>query len=356
MKTRDLSEHREYAPGKSTGEVAIEIGRDESEIINLSSNENPLGPSLNVIKTLKEKSEGVNRYPKEASKDLINKIAQKWGIGESQVWLANGADGAIDYISRAMIEPGDRVLVPNPGFAYYGMSSRFHHGGVEEYDIGKKEGFELSAENVLRGYKGQKIVYLTNPNNPTGGIFPTKEIEKIIEGVGEDSLVVVDEAYGEYSGKRSSIELCKKYQNIAVIRTFSKAYGLAGCRIGYAIVPEEGSKEYSRVNTPFAAGELSCYAASAALGDEKHLGKSIEMARWSREYMEKNLDMNVMKSYANFVLVEIGNATESFEQLKNKGIIVRDCTSFGMPEYIRVTCGNQEQTEKVVKEINNLQE
>ena len=356
MKTRDLSEHKEYTPGKSTGEVAMEIGKDRSEIINLSSNENPLGPSPEVVKALIEKSQDVNRYPKEGYKTLINKIAQKWGIGNGQVWIANGGDGAIDYISRAMIEPGDCVLVPNPGFAYYGMSSMFHHGGVEEYDIGKKEEFELSAKNVLRGYDGQKIVYITSPNNPTGGIFSIKEIEKIVDGVRDDSLVVVDEAYGEYSGEKSSIELCKKYQNVAVIRTFSKAYGLAGCRIGYAIVPENGSEEYARVNTPFAVGELSCYAAISALGDEKHLEESVETAKWSRQYMEKNLNRNVIKSYANFVLVEVGNATKSFEQLKSKGIIVRDCTSFGMAEYIRVTCGDREQTKRVVGEINGLQE
>ena len=356
MKTRDLSEHKEYTPGKSTGEVAMEIGKDESEIINLSSNENPRGPSPEVVKVLREKSQNVNRYPKGASETLVSKIAQKWRIKDGQVWIASGGDGAIDYISRAMIEPGDCVLVPNPGFAYYSMSSMFHHGRVEEYYIGKKEGFELSAKNVLREYDGQKIVYITNPNNPTGGIFSRKEIEKIVEGVKDDSLVVVDEAYGEYSGEKSSIELCKKHQNIAVIRTFSKAYGLAGCRIGYAIVPEEGSEKYAMINTPFAVGNLSCYAAIAAFGDEKYLEESVETAKWSRRYMEKNLNRNVMKSYANFVLVEVGNAMKSFEQLKNKGIIVRDCTSFGMPEYIRVTCGNRGQTKRVVGEINDLKE
>ena len=118
MKTRDLSEHKEYTPGKSTGEVAMEIGKDESEIINLSSNENPRGPSPEVVKVLREKSQNVNRYPKEASKILVSKIAQKWRIKDGQVWIASGGDGAIDYISRAMIEPGDCVLVPNPGFAY----------------------------------------------------------------------------------------------------------------------------------------------------------------------------------------------------------------------------------------------
>tara|TARA_A100001037_G_C15150141_1_gene638649 strand:- start:2056 stop:3126 length:1071 start_codon:yes stop_codon:yes gene_type:complete len=356
MKTRDLSGHREYSPGKSTKEVAKDIGRGEQRIINLSSNENPIGPSPNVVKTLRDKSQSVNRYPKEAAKILINKIAEKWGVTESQIWLSNGGDGAIDYLSRAMIEPNDGVLVPNPGFAYYGMSAMFHHGCVDEYYIGKSEEFKLSAKNVLKRYNGQKIIYLTSPNNPTGGVFPIKDIKKIIDEIKEDSLVVIDEAYGEYCDEKSAIKLHDDYQNVAIIRTFSKAYGLAGCRIGYAIVPERGSGAYTRVSTPFAVGELSCHAAMAALGDEGHLEKTVNMAKWSREYMRKNMDMNVMESHANFVLVEVGDANEVFKKLKMRGIVVRDCTSFGMPEYIRVTCGDKKQTEMIVKEINNLKE
>ncbi len=300
------------------------------------------------------KIKGVSRYPNNSHGELVKRIAEEWKLKDEQVWLSNGGDGAIDYISRAMLKPKDSILVPKPGFAYYGMSAIFHHGYVNEYDILKEDDFKFSSKNILEKYDGQRIIYLTSPHNPTGGEISIEEIETIAEETDENSLIVVDEAYGEYSTNGSATKLLKDREDIAIIRTFSKAYGLAGCRVGYAIVPEEWSWCYAHVNTPFAVGELSCHAAIAALEDLDHTEETVELAMWARNYMRKNIKSKTWESQGNFILVEVGNATEVSRHLENKGIMVRDCTSFGIPECIRITCGTKEQTRKVVEELNDI--
>jgi histidinol-phosphate aminotransferase len=354
MEPRDLSKNKKYTPGRGGLNVAKEMGLEVSDVINLASNENPIGPSDCAVEAIKIEVKSVSRYPKNAHGELVKSIAKKWKLKDEQVWLSNGGDGAIDYISRAMLKPKDSILVPNPGFAYYGMSAIFHHGYVNEYNILKEDDFKFSSKNILDKYDGQRIIYLTSPHNPTGGEISIEEIEIIADETDENSLIVVDEAYGEYSKERSAVELFKDRNNVAIIRTFSKAYGLAGCRVGYAMVPEEWSWCYAHVNTPFAVGELSCHAAMAALGDLNHTEKTVELAMWARNYMRENIKSKTWESQGNFVLVEVGNATKVSTHLKSKGIIVRDCTSFGIPDCIRITCGTEEQTRKVVEELNDI--
>ena len=232
MEPRDLSKNRKYTAGGGGLNVAKEMGLELSDIINLASNENPIGPSDCVMEAIKMKIKGVSRYPNNSHGELVKRIAEEWKLKDEQVWLSNGGDGAIDYISRAMLKPKDSILVPKPGFAYYGMSAIFHHGYVNEYDILKEDDFKFSSKNILEKYDGQRIIYLTSPHNPTGGEISIEEIETIAEETDENSLIVVDEAYGEYSTNGSATKLLKDREDIAIIRTFSKAYGLAGCRVG----------------------------------------------------------------------------------------------------------------------------
>ena len=354
MNPRDLSGHVEYKAGRGIEEVARALGLDPETLVKLASNENPFGPSPAAVDAMRDAAGNANSYPKASHTDLTAKLAAKWDADASQIWLANGGDGALDYLSRAMLEPGDRVLVPTPGFAYYGMSARFHHGEVAEYELSKDDGFALAAENVLDAYDGERIVYLTSPHNPSGGRFDLHSVEAIAAGTDEETLVVVDEAYGEYAEAESAVSLLRARDDVAVLRTFSKAYGLAGVRLGYAVVPEEWGDAYARVSTPFAASELACRAGLAALDDDEHVEKSVETARWARGYMAENVDARVYESEANFVLVEVGEATEVADELQRRGVIVRDCTSFGLPECIRITCGTREETRRAVEELNGV--
>lgn len=354
MQPRDLSTHSVYRAGRGIEEVARELGMDPDELIKLSSNENPLGPSPAAIEAIHDHADSVHTYPKTAHADLIEAIARKWSVEPSQVWLANGGDGALDYLSRAFLQPGDRMLVSDPGFAYYAMSARYHHGTVATYPLRKEDDFTQTAENVLEQYDGDRIVCVTSPHNPSGRELPREELLALADRTDDSTLILVDEAYGEFSESPSAIELLSKRDDIAVLRTFSKAYGLAGLRLGYLVAPLSWADAYARVNTPFAASEIACRAGSAALEDETHVRETVELVRWSRAYMRDHLNTRTWPSAGNFVLAAVDDAGAIANASQERGVIVRDCTSFGLPGCIRISCGTREQTKRAVAVINEL--
>jgi histidinol-phosphate aminotransferase len=354
MQPRDLSAHEAYVPGRGAEEVARDLGMDPEELTKLSSNENPHGPSPDAVSAVETAAPDVNVYPKASHTDLTERIAEQWDVAAEQVWVSAGADGAIDYLSRAFLDPGEEILAPSPGFSYYSMSARYHKGEASTYRVEKTDNFELSAEGIFSAYDGERIVYATTPHNPTGSVLSRDDVRSLAEGVDDHTLVVVDEAYAEYAAEPSAIDLLDEYENLAVLRTFSKAYGLAGLRIGYAVVPTAWADAYARVNTPFAASEVSCRAALAALDDDEHLERSIETARWAREYYRENLDVPTWPSGGNFVLCEVGDATAVAEASQRRGVIVRDTSSFGLPECVRVSCGTREETRRAVEVLNEV--
>ncbi|MFC6717685.1 histidinol-phosphate transaminase [Natrialbaceae archaeon GCM10025810] len=358
MHPRDLSDHVAYEAGRGIEEVARELGRDPSEFVKLASNENPHGPSPAAAVAIREIASDVNSYPKAAHADLTAAIADRFDVDASQVWLANGGDGAIDYLHRATLEPGDDVLVPTPGFAYYGMSARFHHGDVAEYALSRDDDFDQTTAGVLESYDGERVVWLTSPHNPTGSTIPLENVERLAAETDEETLIVVDEAYGEFAETESAVSLIEgrdgfdSRDDVAVLRTFSKAYGLAGIRLGYAIVPGEWGGAYARVNTPFAASELACRAGLAAIDDDEHVERTVETAREAREYMREAIDARVWPSEGNFVLVDVGDASAVAEEMQRRGVIVRDCSSFGLDSCIRITCGTEAETDRAVETLN----
>ncbi|ELY42610.1 histidinol-phosphate transaminase [Natronorubrum sulfidifaciens] len=358
MKPRDLSDHVAYEAGRGIEEVARELGCDPSELIKLASNENPHGPSPAATVAIREAASSVSSYPKAAHADLTAAVAERWAVDDEQVWLANGGDGAIDYLHRATLEPDDTILVPTPGFAYYGMSARFHHGDVREYSLEREADFEQTADSVLEAYDGDRIVWITSPHNPSGSTMALAEIERIAAETDAETLVVVDEAYGEFADGESALSLTEgrngfeSRDDVAVLRTFSKAYGLAGVRLGYAVVPDEWADAYARVNTPFAASELACRAGLAAIDDEEHVERTVETTLESRTTMREGIEAHVWESEGNFVLVDVGDATAVAEEMQARGVIVRDCSSFGLPGCIRITCGTDEETDRAVETLN----
>ncbi len=207
MEPRDLSAHIAYQAGRGIEEVARELDIDPDDLVKLASNENPFGPSPAAVDAIRNAAGNANSYPKASHTDLTARLAERWNVTPKQVWLANGGDGALDYLSRAMLDPGDAVLVPSPGFAYYGMSARYHHGEVNEYHLSADDGFSLTAETVLSDYDGERIVYLTSPHNPSGGRFSLDAVTEIAEETEDETLVLVDEAYGEYADAPSAISL-----------------------------------------------------------------------------------------------------------------------------------------------------
>ncbi|GAB6863130.1 histidinol-phosphate transaminase [Haloplanus litoreus] len=354
MQPRDLSALSPYVPGRGAEEVARDLGMDPDDLTKLSSNENPHGPSPAAVEAIRETAPTVGVYPKASHTDLGEKLAAHWDVAPEQIWVTPGADGALDYLSRAFLEPGDRVLAPDPGFSYYRMSARYHHGEVATYDLSKADDFAQTPATVLDAYDGERIVYLTTPHNPTGAEFSRAAILDLAESVADHTLLVVDEAYGEYTESPSAVDLLDDYDNLAVTRTFSKAYGLAGLRVGYGVVPESWAEAYARVNTPFAASEVGCRAALAALDDDDHLRTTVETARWARAYLRDELDAPTWESGGNFVLAEVGDAAAVADATQRRGVIVRDCSSFGLPGCIRVSCGTRETTPRAAETINDV--
>ena len=354
MHPRDLSDHVAYEAGRGIEEVARELGLDADDLVKLSSNENAFGPAPKAVEAIEAYAPSVHTYPKSSAADLRERLAERHGVTPSQVWLANGGDGALDYLARALLEPGDDVLVPHPGFAYYAMSARYHHGSVNEYPVRRADGFEQSAETVLEHYDGERIVYLTSPHNPTGGEIDRADVEAIAEGTDEGTLALVDEAYVEFSESPSMIDLLAERDDVAVLRTFSKAYGLAGLRLGYAVVPDAWADAYARVNTPFAASEIACRAGLAALEDDDHLERTVETAAWARSYIRDTIECPTWASSGNFVLCDVGDGSEVAAAAQQEGIIVRDTTSFGLSECVRITCGTRPETKRAVEVLNDL--
>lgn len=354
MQPRDLSEHVAYEAGRGVEEVARELGLDPDDLVKLSSNENAFGPAPKAVEAIQQYAPSVHTYPKSSAFDLREQIASKLEVTPGQVWLANGGDGALDYLARAMLRPGDEVLVPTPGFAYYAMSARYHHGSVAEYPIRKSEDFEQSPETILNYYDGERIVYLTSPHNPSGSEISIDAVEEIADGTDEETLILVDEAYIEFSETPSSIGLVEARDDVAILRSFSKAYGLAGVRLGYAVVPESWAGAYARVNTPFAASEIACRAGLAALEDDEHIEKTVETATWAREYIYEHIECPTWESAGNFVLCEVGDGGEIAAAAQREGIIVRDTTSFGLPDCVRITCGTRSETKRAVEVLNEI--
>ncbi|MFP4174638.1 MAG: pyridoxal phosphate-dependent aminotransferase, partial [Halobacteriales archaeon] len=203
-------------------------------------------------------------------------------------------------------------------------------------------------------YDGEKVVYITAPNNPTGRETTLETVERVADAV--DGLVFVDEAYWEFSDRESAVPLALERDDVAVARTFSKAYGLAGLRVGYGVLPDELASAYRKVVTPFCVGSVSLRAGRAALGDDDHLRETVELARWGRDYMAESLDAPTYESAANFVLVDVSphDASDIAGELERRGVIVRDTTSFGLSDCIRVSVGTRDETRRAVREINDV--
>jgi len=356
MEPRDLSAHTPYSAGRGIEEVARDLGLDPDDLVKLSSNENPLGPSPAAVEAIRESATEIHTYPKAVHTDLTDAIADRWDLAPAQVWLSPGGDGFLDYLARALISPGDGVLVPDPGFAYYPMSARYRDAAIDTYPIPKAEDFAQSAGTVLDAYDDHRIVYVTTPHNPTGSEMALGEIEAVARGTGDDTLVLVDEAYAEFTEADSARRLVVERDDVAILRTFSKAYGLAGLRLGYGVVPAAWADTYERVNTPFAVNSLACRAGLAALEDEAHVERTVETARWARRYIYEHFAAPTWESGGNFVLAAVGDGGAVTDAAQREGVIVRDCDSFGLPECVRITCGTREGTERAVEVLNQVVE
>lgn len=351
-----------YVPGRSIKEIAEEYNLKESEIVKLGSNENPLGPSPKAVEAVKQETKNMHRYPESGLDDLKKAIADYSGAHPNQIIIGgDGADEIIDLLGKTFMDPDSEFIVPLPSYMYYEYTLR-PYGAKPVYAKWDMEENTVDTKSVIESINDKtRLIFLCTPNNPTGGLIREDDITRILEST--SALVVVDEAYFEFAGV-SNLKLLKDYENLFILRTFSKAMGLAGMRIGYGISNPRIIEYMHRVKPVFSLTRLSHVAALATLSDKDYIKRSVEFSIKSREYLYSQLlrldGIRVLRSYANYLLVDIRgtgmNAGQLTEKLLKKGVIVRDCTSFkGLDEYwIRVSVGTIKEDDRFIDALKDI--
>ncbi|MDP2398955.1 MAG: histidinol-phosphate transaminase [Burkholderiales bacterium] len=332
-----------YQPGKPTSELARELGLDEAGIIKLASNENPLGVSPKAAAAMRAQLDDLARYPDGNGFELKQALSRRFNIGLDGVVLGNGSNDVLELAARAFLAPGLTAVYAQHAFAVYPLAVQAV--GAQGIVVpARKFGHDLAAM-AAAVRPDTRIVFVANPNNPTGTFVTGAELEKFIAALPSDVLLVLDEAYTEYlrpDFRYDSIAWLKQYPNLVITRTFSKVYGLAGLRVGYALAAPEVADLMNRVRQPFNVNSLSLTAAAAALDDEDFLRESYELNCRGMDQIVAGLGklgLVHIPSSGNFVTFAVPQAGAVFQKLLRQGVIVRPIAGYGMPEHLRVSVG-----------------
>jgi len=336
-----------YQPGKPISELARELGISEAGIVKLASNENPLGMSRRVREVLVRALAEVPRYPDGNGYALKSALTRRFCLDLEQIVLGNGSNDVLDMAARAFLAPGLSAVYSRHAFAVYPLATQTVGAtGIEVPAIDFGHDLRAMARAIL---PSTRLVFVANPNNPTGTFVPGPEIERFLESVPGNVLVVLDEAYTEYLSpeqRYDALSWLARFPNLLISRTFSKAYGLAGLRVGYGLGHPSVIDLMNRVRQPFNVSSLALAAAEAALADEEFLARSAELnRRGMAQLLEgfRELGLEWIPSVANFVTVRVGDAALVNARLLKQGVIVRPIAGYGMPEWLRVSIGLPEE-------------
>ena len=340
---------REYVPGKSKKQVEREIS--VPEIHKMASNENPRGASTKARKLYRELEKSLHIYPEIYNPDLMGKFASKLGIAPENITTGNGGDGVIYNSGMAFIEQGDETLIPEITFSVYETITRIMRG-VPVFTKMKGTGIDLDDIRSKITDK-TKMIYICNPNNPTGEALPVDQLEDFIRKVPERIIIFLDEAYIEFTEEKyrpSSVKMIREgMKNLFILRTFSKIYGLAGVRMGYGISSPELISLVQRVKPPFDVSIIAENLALEALDDDEFFSTTIMETAEEKKYYYSSLDdmgLKYYKSQTNYILIDTGkDGREIADKLTKKGIIVRPAGSYNFPSCIRVTIGRRRENE-----------
>lgn len=351
-----------YVPGKSKNEIAETYGINPEEIIKLGSNENPLGPSPMAVEAVKAELENINRYPESNHEELKEELAKYSGVKPEQVIIGgDGADELIEILGKTYMDKGSEFVVPLPTYMYYEFTLQ-NHEAKARYGIWDIEHNRLDVDSILAVInKKTRLIFLCTPNNPTGGLISQEDIRRILEAT--DALVVVDEAYFEFS-ETNNVNLLDEYDNLFILRTFSKVMGLAGMRIGYGLSNPEIIENMHRSKPVFSLTKLSYAAALATIRDTEYIKKSTEYSINEREYLFEEInkipELKIFASKSNYLLIDTHDsgivASELADELLKRGVIVRDCTSFkGLDEFwIRISVATHKENEQFIGILKSI--
>ena len=339
-----------YQPGKPIEEVEREYGIRDS--IKLASNENPLGPSPRAVAAMREALTGLNRYPDGGGFYLKQRLAAKLGVGADQIALGNGSNEILELLARTFLRPGDDAVMSEQAFVVYASVVQAAAGIARAVPLRE---FTHDLEAMLAAVRrSTKLVFLGNPNNPTGTIYLRDAFERFLARLPRDVVVVADDAYAEYVGDvgyPDSLRYLAEDRLLVTLRTFSKIYGLAGLRIGYGVGPAGVVAALERIRQPFNVNSLAQIGALAALDDDEHVARSRATNRLGMQFLEREfarLGLSYVPSQANFVLVRVGDGGAVCEALLRQGVIVRPVAGYGFPEHVRVTVGTSDENQRFV--------
>jgi histidinol-phosphate aminotransferase len=339
-----------YAPGKPIEEVEREIGVANS--IKLASNENPLGPSPLALAAMRQKLAQLHLYPDGDCFYLKDALAAKLHVSSDQLIFGNGSNEIIELAIRTFMRAGDEAVMARQAFVVYKLVVQAMGGISKEVPL---RNFTYDLEAIGEAINAKtRIIFLANPNNPTGTIYREPQWKAFLKQVPTDLMIIVDEAYFEYveaADYPNSLQYHQQGKTLLTLRTFSKLYGLAGLRIGYGIAENEIISLMHRVRQPFNVNAPAQWAALAALDDREHVRRSLESNRQGLRYLIgefARLGIEYVPSHANFILLRVGKGEEVFNRLLAQGIIVRPMAGYQLPEYIRVTVGTMDENRKFI--------
>lgn len=342
-----------YSPGKPLEELERELGIQKA--IKLASNENPLGPSKKAVKAIEKSLGRLHRYPDGGGFYLRGAIAGKWNVSPDSVVLGNGSNEIIELLVRTFMLPGDNAVTSENTFSVYRLIATAANGNITtvpmkdgRYDLGKLAGAIIPET---------RLVFIANPNNPTGTIVTSGEVKDFMNSIPEDVLVVFDEAYAEYTVSMDypdSMSYLRDGRNVVILRTFSKIYGLAGLRIGYGLMKSEIADMLNRVRQPFNTNSLAQVAALAAIGDEQHVRESCRINNEGKEFLYKEFDslgINYLPTEANFIYFHANNDGRAiFDSMLKEGVIIRHMGG----AYLRVTIGLPEENIRFIEALRKV--
>jgi len=352
-----LRKIKPYVPGKPIEEVEREWGI--KDVIKLASNESPYGPSPKVLRAIGQASKNINRYPDGDCFYLRRELTKRLKVKPQELIFGNGSDEIIVLAIRAFVNEGDEVVLAKPSFLIYDIASRIAGAKLKAVPL---QDFRYDLERMRNAVtKKTKVIFLGNPDNPSGMYLPKKGVLKFLKGLRSDILVLMDEAYFEYVRAKDygySLELVKRYKNVIVTRTFSKMYGLAGLRVGYGVAHKDIVDLLNRIREPFNVNTLGQAAAIACLKDGayyRNVAKKIELERQKLYKGLKRLGLKFIESCTNFILIDVKkDGTAVSRQLMKRGVIVRDMGFWGLKRYIRVTIGTSQENKKLIKTLEEV--
>lgn len=350
---------RPYEPGKPIEEVSRELGIPEQDIIKLASNENPIGPSPLGIKAIRDCADQVNLYPDGDCYYLKNDLAEYLKVKPENLIMGNGSNDVLQIIADTFITPDDEVIYSRHAFVVYSLVTQVADAKAVIVDM-KDYTHDLQAMADAITDK-TKVIFIANPNNPTGTMVTSEQVEQFMKRVPDDVVVVFDEAYYEYVTRSDYPQTLKYIQDgrtVITLRTFSKIYGLAGLRVGYGIARQDIVEVLNKVRQPFNVSMVAQAAARASLKDKEHVAKSIKINSEGKEFLYKELEkmgLDYVPTEANFILIHVGRSgTEVMSKMLKKGVIVRPVGGYELPNSIRVTIGTPEQNQKFISALKEV--